>query len=428
MRRVAIAVATLVALVASAGCGGSGGSSSSNGKVTIVMWHGQSSPANKQLAGLAAQFMKAHPDITIQMSSGGTTTDGMLQKVTAALAADTYPDIAYIYGSWGSNIARSSKVADIKDIVSQPKYKWDDFWPNERARLTVDGKVIGFPAVVDNLVVMYNKKIFAKLGIPEPSANWSWDDFRAIAKQCTDPSSGSYGFSYPTDSSEDTVWRFWAMLWQGGGTILSEDGKHATFNSDAGVRALTTLQQMAVTDHSVYLDPTDSKMEQLFLGGKTCMHISGPWELLDYTTAHLDYGVQVLPGTDGDHQTISAPDDWVVFNHSEARVRAAVEFLNWLDSPAQSMTLALDSFSLPVRASAAQDPRYQKYLQSYPGIGTIVDNLQNAKQAEPNLTQYPQMSKFVGDAIVSVLLGRSDPKSALDDAAQKADAVLAVPS
>ncbi len=418
----------LAAVVAAAGCGGSSSGGSTNGKVTIVMWHGQSSPDDKLLATLAAEFTKTHPDVVIQTSSGGTTTDGMLQKVTTALAAGTYPDIAYIYGSWASNLARSPNVANVKDVVTRPGFHWNDYWGSERARLTVGDKVIGLPAVVDNLVVMYNKKLFNQLHIAYPKPDWTWADLRAIAKQCTNSSTNTYGLGYPTDSSEDTTWRFWPMLWQGGGSILAPDQKHAAFNSAAGVQALTVLQQMAVTDHSMYLDPTNSKLEQLFLGGKACMRISGPWELLDYKTAHLDYGVQVLPGTNGDHQTISGPDDWVIFNHSSARVKAATEFLNWLDSPKQDVKWILDSGSLPVRASVEQDPGYQAFLKAYPGVTTIVQNLQNAKQAEPNITQYPQMSKYVADAIVEVLLGRAQPQQALDDAASRTDQLLAVPT
>ena len=31
---------------------------------------------------------------------------------------------------------------------------------------TVNGKVIGIPALVDNLAVVYNKKLFAQAGLP----------------------------------------------------------------------------------------------------------------------------------------------------------------------------------------------------------------------------------------------------------------------
>jgi multiple sugar transport system substrate-binding protein len=41
------------------------------------------------------------------------------------------------------------------------------------------------------------------------------------------------------------------------------------------------------------------------------------------------------------------------------------------------------------------------------------------------LATYPQVSEALGKAIVSVMLGQTDPKSALDQAATQADAALA---
>ena len=52
------------------------------------------------------EFNKTHPDVVVSKDSGGVNSDRMLQKVTAGLQADNYPDIAYIYGSDLANLAR----------------------------------------------------------------------------------------------------------------------------------------------------------------------------------------------------------------------------------------------------------------------------------------------------------------------------------
>ncbi len=39
---------------------------------------------------------------------------------------------------------------------------------------TVNGKVIGIPALVDNLAVVYNKTLFAQAGLQLPSPDWTW--------------------------------------------------------------------------------------------------------------------------------------------------------------------------------------------------------------------------------------------------------------
>jgi multiple sugar transport system substrate-binding protein len=74
-----------------------------------------------------------------------------------------------------------------------------------------------------------------------------------------------------------------------------------------------------------------------------------------------------------------------------------------------------------------QLPGYQKFLQKYPGIGAMADNLKNAKKAMPTLTQWPRIVDALGQAISSVILGQGDPKTALDQAAQQANTLLTVP-
>ena len=58
------------------------------------------------------------------------------------------------------------------------------------------------------------------------------------------------------------------MLWQAGGDILTPDNTKAAFDSPAGVKALTLLQNMAVKDKSVYLDNGNDNYANLFNSGK----------------------------------------------------------------------------------------------------------------------------------------------------------------
>ncbi len=92
------------------------------------------------------------------------------------------------------------------------------------------------PALVDNLAIVYNKKLFQEAGVAPPTPDWTWDDFRAAAKELTDPSKKQYGWLIPADGSEDTVWHYDAMLWEAGGDILNADNTKAAFDSDAGRR------------------------------------------------------------------------------------------------------------------------------------------------------------------------------------------------
>ncbi|QXJ20753.1 ABC transporter substrate-binding protein [Actinomadura graeca] len=406
----------------------SSGDGDSGGPVELVIWHGQDDMAAGSMEKLVASFNRSHPNIKVKTDSGGATADTMLPKVTAAFAADTYPDIAYMYGSWAAALARSPKVPDLKRYIGAPGVGWNDFWANTREAAAVNGKVIGFPAVSDNLTVLYNKKMLADAGLKPPAPTWTWDDFRDMARRLTDAKTKTYGTTWAIAGGEETTWTLWPLVWQNGGDILSADGKKAVFNSPQGARALSLVQQMAVQDKSVYLDTSPAeKGQKLFESGRLGMFLAGPWVLPDVKAAKIDYGFAPLPGTNGDHQTVSGMDNWAVFDHGGRRVKASVEFLTWLTQPEQQLVWMMDTGSLPTRASIARLPGYQDYLKKYPGIGVVADNIVNAKKIRPTTSKYPRISAFVADAIASALLGRSDPQSALNDAARKSDALLAVP-
>src|SRR5262249_43604958 len=156
----------------------------------------------------------------------------LLPKVTTAIAAGTVFDIAYIYGVYAANIAQSGKTVNLANPINEPGFNWDDFYPASKQIVSPGGKVIGFPALIDNLSVIYNKKLFAAAGVPAPSPNWIWDDFRATAKKLTNFAKHIYGVNYPIGGDLlDMSWRFFPGLWQRGGQILSSDNKQAMFNS-----------------------------------------------------------------------------------------------------------------------------------------------------------------------------------------------------
>ncbi len=119
---------------------------------------------------------------------------------------------------------------------------------------TVGNNIIGIPALVDSLALVYNKTLFKQAGIPTPTPQWTWSDFENAALKLTDPAKKQFGWAYVNDASEDTVWRYWAMLWQAGGSILSPDEKQAAFNSAAGVKAMPLLQQLSAK-HAIYGHP-----------------------------------------------------------------------------------------------------------------------------------------------------------------------------
>lgn len=429
-RGLALGLATVATAALLTGCAGSGGGSSTldtKADVKLTVWSGQNDAAEKILEGLVSEYEKEHPNVSIDLSPGASSTDQLLQKLSASFAGGTYPDVSYTFGSWASQLERSNRTLDITDEVAKPDVKWDEFTSAARATAQPTGKkTIGFPAVVDNISLLYNKTVFDKAGVDYPTKDWTWSDFRTAAKKLTDSSTNTYGYGYSVSGSEETTWQLWPHLWQNGGDILSSDGTKSAFDSTAGVDAVTYLRDLAVTDKSVYLDQTDTKFAQLFESDHVGMITSGPWELSALKTAGTSYGVVQLPGTNGDHQTVSGPDLWTLFDHKDAnRAYWSTQFTEWLTSKEQDEKFNVAVGNLPLRSSEATSAAFLAQVKALPGLDVMQANAANAKKARPTVPGYVGLSSAVGDAVSQVLQGQGNPGDALKTAATAADKALA---
>jgi multiple sugar transport system substrate-binding protein len=404
--------ATLAGCVADDGAAG--------GTVTIDFWHGQNDTALLVLEDLVADFERSHPNIRVDMG-GGVLSDAMLQKVLAALAAGSYPDVAYIFGSDLANIARSPKVVDMGGVVSGT-----DYWPPVRSAVTVNGQVRAAPALVDSLAVVCNKKLFAAAGLELPREGWRWDDFVATAKALTDEDTGTFGTGWPGAGDEDTVWRLWPLVWDAGGDVIAPGGRGIGF-ADAGVRALRVVADLA-RDRSVYIDPKSGseQMYQVFVSGRMGMVVTGPWQLGDITEGGVDYHVVPLPTFTGNAVTISGPDTWTLFDNGSARIEAARTFVSWLIDPKQDVRWALGVGSLPLSKESEDSPEWSRYAAETPGMTVFATTLETAR-VRPVHPAYPDISQALAQAVTTVLLGRGTPEDAMRTCADEADAALRIP-
>ena len=437
MSKLTRALAALVALATSvslAACGGgddeqTGSTSADTGgePVEIEFWHGQTQGPAELLQTMIDDFNSTHPDVVVSKDSGGVNSDRMLQKVTAGLQADNYPDIAYIYGSDLANLASGDQLVDLTDAIDNGDLNWDRFVDAGKEAVTVDDRPRAVPAFIDNLAVVYNKKIFDDAGVDYPSDDWTWDDFVKTAAELNDPDAGIVGFGWPGTGDEDTTWRIWPLIWQQGGDIVSEGGDSVGFDGASGEAALNVVAQ-AASDDSVYIDSTagSERMQQLFASGKMAMNVAGPYTLPEYVDAKVDYGVVSMPSFGDEHTTIAGPDTWAIFDNGDDRVAAALEFMDWFSEPEQQLRWISEAGSLPLTNDVQDAPGYAGYEKSLPGLDKFIENTDLAR-TRATIPEYPQISQAMGKAVASVLYGEADPSEALSQAVDASNTELQVP-
>lgn len=75
------------------------------------------------------------------------------------------------------------------------EYK-NSLYPVVLDALEYNGSIYAVPRDITSKVMFLNKKMFDDADVPYPNENWTWNDFREIAKKLTKKDS-QWGFYFP---------------------------------------------------------------------------------------------------------------------------------------------------------------------------------------------------------------------------------------
>jgi multiple sugar transport system substrate-binding protein len=211
-----------------------------------------------------------------------------------------------------------------------------------------------------------------------------------------------------------------SLLWQFGGDLYNSDVTKATFNSDAGVEALTWLVDLVKDGHS----PKDVAQDAeyvAFQNGKNAFHWNGIWQINAFKEVEdLDWGVAPVPQIGSEKAVWSGSHNFVIMNQQpldDNKVQASKVFINWISQrsidwakagqvPARNSVRESQEFqSLEEQSQLAKQVEYVHFVPPEPGIGDV------------------QVQSF-DQAVNEAVLLRKEPKAALDEAAGKADQLL----
>ena len=214
--------------------------------------------------------------------------------------------------------------------------------------------------------------------------------------------------------------QFESLLWQFGGELYNGDATRATFNSDAGVEALTWMVDLVENGYS----PSDVAQDAEFIAfqnGENALHWNGIWQINAFKDVEdLDWGVAPLPRIGSEDATWANSHNFVITQQSatdENKIEASQVFINWISQqsiewaeagqiPARNSVRESQEFEdLEEQSTVAQQVPYVHFRLPVPGIGDI----------QPET--YDQ-------AVNEAVLRQSDPQTALDEAAERADQLL----
>jgi len=343
--------------------------------------------------------------------------DDVVSEAMRAYSTGQAPDIIAIDNPEHALFASRGAFLDLTEkIAASDVVKPENYYPGPLKSVMWDGKYFGIPKATNTIALYYNKDMFKAAGLDPNSPPQTWDALVEAARKLTDPSKNVYGLTFSAKANEEGTFQFlpWAQMGGGG---------YDKINSEGAVKALETWKQ--IIDEKLASPDTLTRSQWdstgTFNSGNAAMAISGPWELdRMLKEAKFDWGVALLPVPQEGAERSSAMGDfnWAIFSNTE-HPDEAFKVLEYFVS--QDDRMFKDFGQLPPRSDITIAPTGEPLKDA--ALKVFIEQLQYAQPRGPH-PEWPKISKAIQDAIQAALTGQMSAKEALDQAAERIDAVL----
>ena len=240
-----------------------------------------------------AAFEQANPQIRVRIHWVPGSEYNVKLKLLAATGK--LPDLFLSGDVWVSYLRPYSR--DITDLVQRDaaEFGLDDYFPEVRRAMQLDGKYYILPEHMNLSLLYFNRRLFRDAGLPEPDAQWTWEDMMKAGQALTRPGTvdrpGVWGCS-----RVEGWWGEWLIyVRQAGGDIFTPDGRRCSLDSPAAIAGLRFYLEKSTrygVSAATGFEPVNGFVNErvaMVFGG----HVSS-WVLYEQMPG-LDWDVQMLP-------------------------------------------------------------------------------------------------------------------------------------
>lgn len=345
-------------------------------------------------------------------------------KMLTALATGDSPwDVIHVRDDYVAEFGSRGFLLPLEDRIT-PEMKSqspEQAWNN----LTWDGHNYGVPRYFWLWQFYYNEEILSEAGFTE--APKTWDEVAAMAEAITADTDGDgkidrWGYCEPWGENFAS-YPFVVHLRAAGGEVFDADG-NPIFNSEAGVKALTWMVEMAKTDNycsSAFEMMTTGALTELFLQGSVAMVPSTPQVYgmaADPTKSKLSVdqvGTALMPG-DVLKTATFAETGGLGIPAKAKNPDAAWEYIKFVTSPEEQIRMAAEGpGNIPAAIEALADEKVQTKRANF---AFVAEQMQYPFGAFSH-PRAQEVNNAIARNVIRALHGEVTPKEALDQAYQE---------
>ena len=273
-----------------------------------------------------------------------------------------------------------------------------------------DGKVYGAPAVIESLVMYYNKDLLKE-------APKTFAELEELAKDSKYAFAGEDGKTSAFLADWTNFYYAYGLLSGNGAYVFGDNGKNpkdiglANEGAIAGINYAKSWYEkwpkgMQDTEGAPNLIQTQ------FQEGKTAAIIDGPWKAQAFKDAKVNYGVATIPTLPNgkEYSAFGGGKAWIIPS-STKNLEGAQKFVDYLVSTEQQKAFYEATNEIPANTEA------RAYAEGKNDELTtaVIKQFKNA-QPMPNISQMSAVWEPAATMLFDAVSGKKDAKTAADDA------------
>lgn len=385
--------------------------------VSLDFWNGLTGGDGPFMLGLVEEFNAAHDNIEVTMNA--TPWDEFYQTLPAAVSSGSGPQVIVIHSFQIATNAARGVVIPLDQIASDLGLSEENFSAPVWQAGIYDGQRFGIPLDVWPDGLFYNRQVLETAGLDPETPPQTGEEYLTMLEQMSEAGiQGSWVGAVDTWGGR----RFETLLYQFGGNLYNEDVTEATFNSEAGVQALTWWVDIITNGYS----PENVAGEDLitaFQNNENAFVWGGPGAYINEFAGieGLDWGVAPVPLIGSEQAVFAGSHNFALTSQNEEgsdELLASQVFISWMSDNSARWA---EAGPVPARLNQLETPEFQ----ALEAQGVFAEELEYARfyPVVPGLQDVQAEALY--SAISDALLLITDPQTALDEAANYANELLA---
>ncbi|RYD05798.1 hypothetical protein N752_07860 [Desulforamulus aquiferis] len=143
-------------------------------------------PLTKVIEGMASEFTKENPNITVKPVYTGSYADTNV-KVQAGVQSNNPPDVAVLLSTELYTMLDMDAIIPLDDLIAKDggREYINDFYPAFMMNSQTGGKTWSIPFQRSTIVLYYNKDAFREVGLDPEQPPKNWDELVEYSKKLT---------------------------------------------------------------------------------------------------------------------------------------------------------------------------------------------------------------------------------------------------